>query len=473
MELDGTAVVRCAAPDVGGGQTSSLCSITAEILGLPLEQVTAVGRDSHFTPRAGTTTATRQLFMSGNAVLKAASEVRRHLVGPGGGDARGRPRGHRAGRRRGPWCAARRIAPCRFSVVVKAATAAGRPVQVLDKYDAPSAPTIDPATGQGKPFNDYTFGTQAVEVEVDEETGQTRVTKLAACYDIGQAINRQSAEGQIEGGAIQGLGHALLEEVILEDGVSKNPHLLDYKIPTTLDAPPVVTILLESGQGLGPFGAKGIGEPAMTPTPAAVMNAVSRAAGVPSRSSRSPPSASSPPSEIPLPHRGRGQGEGPVVPHFEERFTVNAPPDTVWAFLLDPKRLAPCIPGCDDLEIVDERVYRLRLTVKVGFLSTRQDVRMEIVEADPPRRLVSEGRGEDTRLGSRVEVRNSLELSPADHGATTVAYASDVTVLGRLGSIGDAVMKVKAKELAGLFAQNVKSALEPGNPSPPPGERAG
>src|SRR5262249_3186399 len=80
MELDGWGVVRGAAPDVGGGQTSSLCSITAEVLGLPLDQVTAVGRDSHFTPRAGTTTATRQLFMSGNAVLKAAYEVRRHLA---------------------------------------------------------------------------------------------------------------------------------------------------------------------------------------------------------------------------------------------------------------------------------------------------------------------------------------------------------------------------------------------------------
>jgi CO/xanthine dehydrogenase Mo-binding subunit len=280
MELDGTAVVRCAAPDVGGGQTSSLCSITAEILGMPVEQVTAVGRDSHFTPRAGTTTATRQLFMSGNAVLKAAREVRRHLADQAAemleaapddielADARAMVRG-----------APDRAVP--FSVLVRAATAAGRPVQALDKYDAPSAPTIDPATGQGKPFNDYTFGTQAVEVEVDEETGQTRVTKLAACYDIGQAINRQSAEGQIEGGAIQGLGHALLEEVILEEGVSKNPHLLDYRIPTTLDAPPIVTIMLESGHGLGPFGAKGIGEPAMTPTPAAVMNAVSRAAGAP------------------------------------------------------------------------------------------------------------------------------------------------------------------------------------------------
>ena len=149
-----------------------------------------------------------------------------------------------------------------------------------------------------------------------------------------------------------------------------------------------------------------------------------------------------------------------AVPHFEERFTVNASPDTVWAFLLDPKRLAPCIPGCDELVVVDERTYRLRLTVKVGFLSTRQDVRMEIVEADPPRRLVSEGRGEDSRLGSRVDVRTRMELSPVGDGATAVAYASDVAVLGRLGSIGDAVMKVKAKELAGLFAQKVKSALE-------------
>jgi uncharacterized protein len=160
------------------------------------------------------------------------------------------------------------------------------------------------------------------------------------------------------------------------------------------------------------------------------------------------------------------------LPRFDERFTVNAPPETVWAFLLDPKRLAPCIPGCDDLEIVDERTYRLRLTVKVGFLSTSQDVRMEIVETDPPRHLVSRGRGEDGRLGSRVEVRTSLELSPVGDGATAVAYTSDITVLGRLGSIGDAVMKVKARELARAFAQKVKIALELSS-SPPPGERAG
>src|SRR5262252_368611 len=279
MELDGTAVVRCAAPDVGGGQTSSLCSITAEVLGLPLDQVTAVGRDSHFTPRAGTTTATRQLFMSGNAVLKAAYEVRRHLANQAAEMLEAAPGDiELAG-----GCAFVRGAPDRgltMASVVKGATGQGRPVQVLEKYDAPSAPTIDPATGRGKAFNDYTFGTYALEVEIDEETGRTRPTRLVSCFDAGRVIHRANAEGQLEGGAVQGLGYALMEEIALDHGVSRNPHLVDYKIPTTLDAPSIQAVLLESGNGLGPFGAKGLGEPAMTPSIAAVANAVSRALGV-------------------------------------------------------------------------------------------------------------------------------------------------------------------------------------------------
>ena len=278
MELDGTAVVRCAAPDVGGGQTSSLCAITAEILGLELEQVAAVGRDSHFTPRAGTTTATRQLLMSGNAVLNAARELRRHLVGAAAALLEAAPgdivlAGGRALVRGAPDRA------LTLAAVVRAAIGEGRPVQVLEKYDAPSAPTIDPTTGQGKAFNDYTFGTHALEIEIDEETGRTSVSRLVACFDAGRVIHRASAEGQLEGGAVQGLGYALMEEIALDNGVSKNPHLADYKIPTSLDAPEITSVLLESGGGLGPFGAKGLGEPAMTPSIAAVANAVSNALG--------------------------------------------------------------------------------------------------------------------------------------------------------------------------------------------------
>lgn len=278
MELDGTAVVRCAAPDVGGGQTASLCAITAEVLGLDADRVIAVGRDSHFTPRAGTTTATRQLLMSGNAVLNAAREVRRHLVAEAAAMLEAAPGDIELADGR----AVVRGAPDRalpLASVVKAATASGRPVQALEKYDAPWAPTIDPVTGQGKAFNDYTFGSHAIEVEIDEETGHTHASRLVACFDAGRVINRASAQGQLEGGAVQGLGYALMEEVALENGVSKNPHLLDYKIPTSLDAPAIETILIESGNGLGPFGAKGLGEPAMTPSIAAVANAVSNAVG--------------------------------------------------------------------------------------------------------------------------------------------------------------------------------------------------
>jgi CO/xanthine dehydrogenase Mo-binding subunit len=216
--------------------------------------------------------------MSGNAVLNAARELRRHLIAAAAALLEAAPGDiELAGSR-----AFVRGAPDRglsMASVVKGATSQGRPVQALEKYDAPSAPTIDPTTGRGKAFNDYTFGTHAVEVEIDDETGRTRATRLVSCFDAGRVIHRANAEGQLEGGAVQGLGYALMEAIALDNGVSKNPHLADYKIPTSLDAPAITTVLLESGTGLGPFGAKGLGEPAMTPSIAAVANAVANALG--------------------------------------------------------------------------------------------------------------------------------------------------------------------------------------------------
>ena len=279
MELDGRRSCGCAAPDVGGGQTASLCSIVAEVLGLALDRRHRDG------PRQPLHAARRDHH--GHAAALHVGQ--RRAQGGARACARTwwprRPRCSRPPRRTSisrAGSAFVRGTPSRavpLANVVKAASAMGRPVQVLEKFDAPRGGDDRPETGQGKAFNDYTFGTQAVEVEVDEETGRVRATRIAACYDVGQMINRHSAEGQVEGGVIQGLGHALMEEVVLERGVSKNPHLFDYKIPPRPDAPPVEAILLESGQGLGPFGAKGIGEPAMTPTPAAVLNAVSDAVG--------------------------------------------------------------------------------------------------------------------------------------------------------------------------------------------------
>ena len=148
------------------------------------------------------------------------------------------------------------------------------------------------------------------------------------------------------------------------------------------------------------------------------------------------------------------------MPVFDEEFTVGAAQDAVWDFLLDPERVAPCMPGCESVEVEGATTYTVRLTVKVGFLSTTQTLRVELVEADRPRHLVSLARGDDRKLASHVEVRNTLDLAPAASGATLVRYRSEVRVLGRLGSVGDAVMKVKAKQLAGDFAANVRAALE-------------
>ena len=148
------------------------------------------------------------------------------------------------------------------------------------------------------------------------------------------------------------------------------------------------------------------------------------------------------------------------MPVFEEEFTVAAAPDAVWDFLLDPARVAPCLPGCESVEIEDATTYRVRLTVKVGFLSTTQNLKVEIVESERPRHLVSLARGEDRKLASQVEVKNTLDLAPATASGTLVRYRSEVRVLGRLGSVGDAVMKVKARQLAGDFAAKVRAAIE-------------
>jgi len=147
------------------------------------------------------------------------------------------------------------------------------------------------------------------------------------------------------------------------------------------------------------------------------------------------------------------------VPLFEEEFTVDGTAEAVWDFLLDPKRLAPCMPGCESVEVEDSTTYRVRLTVKVGLLSTTQSLRITITEADRPRHLVSVGHGDDRKLASQVEVRSTLDLEPASATATRVRYRSDVRVLGRLGAVGDAVMKVKAKQLASEFAANVRAAI--------------
>jgi len=295
VEQDGTAVIRCGVPDIGAGQSNSLCQIAAEILGVPLDRVTIYATDSAVTPLAGTSTATRQLYMSGNAVCLAANEVRRNLVGLAasvfGVDQQQVDLGfgyafvseNLVGHKDAEPEAVLASENCRsmpLAELAKRCAAEGIELSELAQFNAPFTEGLDPETGQGDIWPDFTFGAVAVEVAVDTETGQIELLKCAACHDVGRAINPAAVEGQIAGGTVQGLGYALMEEFALENGQVKTPSFAEYLIPTSADYPATDVIVLESGTGVGPFGAKGIGEPALTPAAPAVANAVADALGV-------------------------------------------------------------------------------------------------------------------------------------------------------------------------------------------------
>jgi CO/xanthine dehydrogenase Mo-binding subunit len=277
FEMDGSLVIRCGVPDVGGGQASSLCQIAAEVLGVELEQVTVHIADSALTPLAGTTTASRQLYMSGNAVLKACRELRAQILGVAAALLGAEPTTLTLAANTAEAPDGRRLP---LIDVLRQCAKVGVARSHLGVYHAPAGEPVDLERGQGKVFPDYTFGAHAVEVEVDLETGLVRVRKHVAAHDVGRAINPQSVSGQIQGGAVQGLGYGLMEEVLLEDGVNLTTSFASYLIPSATDVPDVEAIVLESGEGLGPFGARGIGEPPIGPPAAALANAIADATGV-------------------------------------------------------------------------------------------------------------------------------------------------------------------------------------------------
>jgi CO/xanthine dehydrogenase Mo-binding subunit len=214
--------------------------------------------------------------MSGNAVLKAARELRAQLLPVAARllDVGADDLEMVDGAVRAP---DGRAVPLR-NLLAQCARA-GVPRSHLGVYHAPAGEPVDLNAGAGKVFPDYTFGAHATEVEVDTETGAVRVLKYAAAHDVGRAINPQSVEGQIQGGAVQGLGYGLMEEVVVEEGINLTTSFASYLIPSAGDVPDVEAIVVESGEGLGPFNARGIGEPPIGPPAAAIANAIEDATG--------------------------------------------------------------------------------------------------------------------------------------------------------------------------------------------------
>lgn len=278
LERDGSVTVRAGVTDLGGGQAASLGQIAAEVLGADPSRVAVHIGDTALTPLTGGTFATRQLYMSGNAALKAATELRGRIA-PVAAELLDVPVDQLEFAQDQVRI---RTNPARFLSLGELARAAedqGLLPQHLGTFIA-EAGEFDPRTGRGKTFPDYTYGCHACEVEVDTETGVVRVIRYVACHDVGRAINPVRVEGQIQGGAVQGIGYALTEDVAIDDGVPRSSLFADYLIPTSMDVPDVQAIVLEIGPGKGPFGARGIGEPPIAPAAAAIANAVADAVGI-------------------------------------------------------------------------------------------------------------------------------------------------------------------------------------------------
>jgi CO/xanthine dehydrogenase Mo-binding subunit len=275
FQLDGSLSVRCAVPDIGGGQASSLAQIAAEILAVPMDRITVHFGDSALNPLAGTTTATRQLLMSGNAVYEACGQLREQVLAAVAAEA-GQPAESlrlEPGQVSGPggtMSLPEALVICRRR---------GVPIESLGTFFGPKGRPVVRDLRADRVFPDFTFGAHLCDLEADLDTGQVRVLRYIAAHDVGRAINLRSVEGQISGGVVQGLGMALLEEVALDDGVNLTGGLFQYLIPTATDVPDIEAIVLESGEGMGPFGARGIGEPPIGPPAAAVASAIEDATG--------------------------------------------------------------------------------------------------------------------------------------------------------------------------------------------------
>ena len=237
-EID-EVVVRAAGAEVGQGAHTVFVQMAAEAAGVPVEKVRLIGHDTAETLTSGSASASRLTFMAGNAIKGAATQALENWKNE------------------------------------------ERPAKATFQYRPPPTTPYDPMTGKSEPNFSYGYVAQAVEVEVDIETGHIRVVRVVCANDVGQAINPQLVQGQIEGAVVQAQGYAIMENLISVDGRIRNPYLSTYLIPTVLDVPPEVkSVILEYPDPIGPWGARGMAEMPLLPLAPAIAAAVADAPGV-------------------------------------------------------------------------------------------------------------------------------------------------------------------------------------------------
>jgi CO/xanthine dehydrogenase Mo-binding subunit len=261
--------VHTAAAEVGQGLVTVQAQIARTELGI--ERVDILPADTN-VGNAGSSSASRQTYMSGGAVKAACEKVRTQVL-------------ERAGARFGVDPARLRldgglVVSSGGSVVASVGDVLGGDVieETVEWRHRPTHP-LDPETGQGTAHVQYAFAAHRAVVDVDVELGLIKVVELATAQDVGKAINPQGVRGQIEGGSAQGLGLAVMEEIQIVDGLIRNPSFTDYLIPTILDMPPMQVDVLELADPHAPYGLRGVGEPPTISSTPAIVAAIRDATG--------------------------------------------------------------------------------------------------------------------------------------------------------------------------------------------------
>ncbi len=274
---DGSATLYTGVCDLGQGIQTLLAQIVGTELGLGMDDIRVVDADTGSTPDSGPTSGSRATFVQGQAVRNASLDVKERLVSMAAqmlktaSEDMEVSEGFVRSRRTGEGLAVARVVD---EMHKQGKRCIGWGWQDITTKD------VDPLTSQGDAYQTFGWATQLAEVEVDTETGFVQVTRLISATDAGKAINPLGVEGQIQGGAAMGLGYALYEQHILEEGNPKTASFAFYLVPTPMDVPEIECLIVEVPDPAGPYGAKGVSEPATIPTTPAILNAIYDAVGI-------------------------------------------------------------------------------------------------------------------------------------------------------------------------------------------------
>ncbi|HZT24563.1 MAG TPA: 4-hydroxybenzoyl-CoA reductase subunit alpha [Pseudolabrys sp.] len=280
LDFDGSVVVLSGAADIGQGSSTILVQSVAEVLGLDISRVRIVTGDSEVVPKDNGSYSSRVTFMVGNAAIDAARNLKNVLIAAAARKLEARPEDieclgeiYRAGAQ---------DKGATFDEVVAEALKDSGTIIVTGNYS-----TIPESHG-GKKYRGaaiggtmgYSYSAQVVEVSVDEETGVVNVDKVWVAHDCGKALNRLTVEGQVQGSVWMGMGQAMSEEAAYHDGLMLTANMLDYRVPTIQDSPPIEVGIIESNDPHGPFGAKEAGEGSLAAFLPALTNAIADAIGI-------------------------------------------------------------------------------------------------------------------------------------------------------------------------------------------------